>query len=64
MSLVINTDGAITDSPKGQSKSLISETEHAAAAASILMLQPILPGNFLHIISEGRFWNFYLAVIF
>ena len=45
MSLVINKDGAITNSPNSSLNTLISGTGSAAIAASILMLQPMFAGT-------------------
>ena len=45
MSLVINKDGAITNSPNSGLNTLISVTGSAAIAASILMLQPMFAGT-------------------
>ncbi len=45
MSLVINKDGAITNSPNSSLNTLIGVTGSAAIAASILMLQPMFAGT-------------------
>ena len=45
MSLVINKDGAITNSPNSSLNTLIGVTGYAAIAASILMLQPMCAGT-------------------
>ena len=45
MSLVINKDGAITNSPNASLNTLIGVTGFTAIAVSILMLQPMFVGK-------------------
>ena len=45
MSLVINKDGAITNSPYASLNTLIGVTGFTAIAVSILMLQPMFVGT-------------------
>ncbi|MDG1322144.1 MAG: hypothetical protein P8K06_01240 [Porticoccaceae bacterium] len=45
MSLVINKDGAITNSPNASLNTLTGVTGFTAIAVSILMLQPMFAGT-------------------